>query len=319
MKAIKSSNFYDYNYHIPNIKTFPFQNNIYRNSSSLSIDENDNFSQYHDIESISYNGGITNYNLDNINQSIKESSDNSINELFIPDFLNVISNNQSFLCHPFSQPDINNNSLNININDEISKNKKKLLFIIEKRIRKTNKNSTKKSERKYDEYNVKNKIQGYYSNSLIELDKSVCKKIGREDLIFYAIKRKYKVENTFIKKNKKNKTIEDFFINGNDYNQILCQKIRGEKIQELIDILNQNYLFFFKKIFFAERKEKYYLKEFGLADIEIEIPNTIKLFSDLIEDNKNDKRYVKLLKESARRNFFLEDNNISFKCKKCRK
>ena len=319
MKAIKSSNFYDYNYHMPNIKTFPFQNNFYRDLSSLSIDENDNFSQYHDIESISYNGGITNYNLDNINQSIKESSDNSINELFIPDFLNVISNNQSFLYHPFSQLDINNNPLNININDKISKNKEKLLFIIEKRIRKTNKSSTKKSERKYDEYNVKNKIQGYYSNSLIELDKSVCKKIGREDLIFDAIKRKYKVENTFIKKNKKNKTIEDFFINRNYYNQFLCQKIRGEKIQELIDILNQNYLFFFKKIFFAERKEKYYLKEFGLADIEIEIPNTIKLFRDLIEDNKNDKRYVKLLKESARRNFFLDDNNISFKCKKCRK
>jgi len=55
------------------------------------------------------------------------------------------------------------------------------------------------------------------------------------------------------------------------------------------------------------------LKEFGLADIEIEIPNTIKLFSDLIEDNKNDKKYIKLLKESARRNFFLDDNNISFK------
>ena len=319
MKTIKSSNLYDYNYHIPNIKTFPFQNNIYGDSSSLSIDENDNFSQYHDIESISYNGGNTNYNLDNITQSIKESSDKLINELFIPDFLNVISNNQSFLYHPFSQPDINNNSVNININDEVFKNKEKLLFFIEKRIRKTNKNSTKNTERKYDEYNVKNKIQGYYSNSLIELDKSVCKKIGREDLIFDAIKRKYKVENTFIKKNKKNKTIEDFFINGNDYNQILCQKIRGEKIQELIDILNQNYLFFFKKIFFSERKEKYHLKDFGLADIEIEIPNTIKLFRDLIEDNKNDKRYVKLLKESAKRNFFLEDNNILFKCKKSRK
>ena len=319
MKTIKSSNFYDYNYNIPYIKSFPFQNNIYGDSSSFSIDENDSFRQYHDINSITYNGGIINYNLDNINQTIKESSDNSINELFFPDFLNVISNNQSFLYHPFSQPDINNNSLNININNEISKKKEKLIFIIEKRIRETNKNSTKISERKYDKYNIKNKIQGYYSNSLIELDKSVCKKIGREDLIFYAIKRKYKVENTFIKKNKKNKTIEDFFINGNDYNQNLCQKIRGQKIQELIDILNQSYLFFFKKIFFAERKEKYRLKEFGLADIEIEIPNTIKLFNDLIEDNKNDKKYVKLLKESAKRNFFLEDNNISFKCKKCRK
>ena len=74
-----------------------------------------------------------------------------------------------------------------------------------------------------------------------------------------------------------------------------------------------------KKIFFEERKEKYNLKEFGLADIEIEMSNAIKLFNDLLEDNKNDKKYIKLLKESAKRNFFLEDKNISFKCRKCRK
>ena len=43
MKTIKSSNFYDYNYHIPNIKSFPLQNNIYGDSSSFSIDENDSF------------------------------------------------------------------------------------------------------------------------------------------------------------------------------------------------------------------------------------------------------------------------------------
>ena len=61
------------------------------------------------------------------------------------------------------------------------------------------------------------------------------------------------------------------------------------------------------------------MKDFDLADIEIEIPNTIKLFSDLLEDNKYDQKYVKLLKESARRNFLIEDKNISFKCKKCRK
>ena len=33
----------------------------------------------------------------------------------------------------------------------------------------------------------------------------MCKKIGREDLIFHAIKRKYKVDNIFIKKNNNNK------------------------------------------------------------------------------------------------------------------
>ena len=319
MESIKFSNFYGWNYCMPNINTFSFENNISGDSSSLSIEEKHSLSYYHDIEHISYNEGIINQNSDNIIQSTDESLDESINELFIPNALNVTNNNQSSLHYPFSTHDINKSALNLNINDEINKNKNKSIFTIKKRIRKTNKNSTKKSERKYDEYNVKNKIQGYYSNILIELDKSVCKSIGREDLIFHAIQRKYKVENTFIKKNKKNKTIEDFFINSNDYNQNLCQKIREEKIQDLIDILNQKYLFFFEKIFFEERKEKYHLKEFGLADIEIEMPNAIKLFNDLLEDNKNDKKYIKLLKESAKRNFFLEDKNISFKCRKCRK
>ena len=314
MKSIKDSNFYGFKYDKPNISTFPFKNNIYGDLSSLSIDENDSFNHCHD----SFNGSI-NQKLNDINQSIEESFDNSINEKLFPEILNVISNNQSFLHYPIPIPDINNNILKININDKINKKKVQPIFLIQKRIRKTNQNSTKKSERKYDEFNIKNKIQGYYSNILIELDKSVCKRIGREDLIFHPIKRKYKVENSFIKKDEKNKTIEDFFINSNAYNQNLCQKIRDEEKQELIDILSKNYLFFFKKIFFAERKEKYHLKEFDLADIEIEIPNTKKLFNDLLEDNKYDKKYVKLLKESARRNFLIEDNNISFKCKKCRK
>ena len=321
MESIKSSNFYGY-YYIPNINTFPFQNNISVDSSSLSIDENDSINHYHDIENKSYNGSIINQKLNIINQSTEESLNNSNHEIFFQKVLNDISDNQSFVHYPISKPDIKSNTLNININDEINKNKKQPKFIIKKRKRITNKNTTKISQRKYDKYNIKNKIQGYYSNSLIELDKSVCKRIGREDLIFHPIKRKYKVENTFIKKNKKNKknkTIEDFFINSNFDNQNLCKKIREEKIQELIDILNQNYLFFFEKIFFAERKEKYNLKKFGLVDIEIEIPNTIKLFSDLIEDNRNDKKYVKLLKESANRNFCLENKNISFKCKKYRK
>jgi hypothetical protein len=319
MESIKFSNFYDYNYYIPNINTFAFQKNISGDSSSLSIYENDSFSHYHDFEPIIYNGGIINQKLDDINQSTEESKDNSINELFVPKVLNITTNNQSFLYYPFSPYEINKNTLTINVKDEINKNKDKPIFIIKKRKRKINKNSSKKLERKYDQYNIKNKIQGYYSNILIELDKSICKRIGREDLIFQTIKRKYKVENTFIQKNKKNKTIEDFFINSNDYNQILCQKIREEKIQELIDILNLNYLFFFKKIFFAERKEQYHLKEFDLADLEIKIPKTIKVFNDLIEDNKSDKKYVKLLKESAKRNFFIEGQNILFKCKKCRK
>ena len=315
MKSIKDSNFDDFKYDRQNISTFPFKNNIYGDLSSLSIDEDDSYHHYHD----SYNGSIINQKLNDINQSIEESFDNSINEKLFPEILNVISNNQSFLHYPIPIPDINNNILKININDKINKKKDQPIFMIQKRTRKTNKDSTKKSERKYDEFNIKNKIQGYYSNILIELDKSVCKRIGREDLIFHPIKRKYKVENSFIKKDEKNKTIEDFFINSNFDNHNLCKKIREEKIQELIDILNQNYLFFFEKIFFAERKEKYNLKEFGLADIEIEISNTIKLFSDLIEDNRNDKKYVKLLKESAKRNFCLEDKIISFKCKKYRK
>ena len=228
MESIKSSNFYGY-YYIPNINTFPFQNNISVDSSSLSIDENDSINHYHDIEHKSYNGSIINQKINFINQSTEESLNNSNHEILFQRVLNAISNNQSFVHYPISKPDKNSNTLNININDEINKNKEQPKFIIKKRIRKTNKNPTKKSERKYDKYNIKNKIQGYYSNSLIELDKSVCKRLGREDLIFHPIKRKYKVENTFIKKNKKNKTIEDFFINSNFVNQNLCKKIREEK------------------------------------------------------------------------------------------
>ena len=228
----------------------------------------------------------------------------------------LISSNHFFTDNPNSSPAINNSQLNIILKGELNKKKTNSLFITKKRIRKTNKNSTRKSERKYDEYNINNKIQGYYSNILINLFISVCKKIKREDLNFHTIKRKYKVENAFIKKAK---TIEDFFINSSNFNQNICKIIKEKKIKELIDILSKNYLFFFKTIFFSNRKEKYQLKEFGLADIEIEISNKNILFNELLEKNQNDGKLVKLLKKFARKIFFPKGENISFKCKKCRK
>ena len=232
MEHIISSNFSDCNYYKSNINIFLLQNNISGDSSSLSNNENNSFN--HEVEAI-------NLKLDRINQSTDQSSGKSFNQLFLKNALNDINYNQFPFYNLFASSNKINNQLNININDEIKKKKIQPIFIIEKTIKKNNKNITKKSGRKYDEFNIKNNIQGYYSNNLIELNESVCKKIGREDLIFHAIKRKYKVDNIFIKKNKNNKinkTIEDFFINSSNYNQNLCKKIREEKIQELIDILS---------------------------------------------------------------------------------
>ena len=259
---------------------------------------------------------VPNIITSNIYQSTDESSDSFFNKFPISNDLNIINSNNSFPDILNSSPAINNVQLNINRNDEINKKRDFSLFTIIKTKRKINKNLTKNSERKYDEYNSNNKIQGYYSNFLINLLESVCKTIKRKDLIFHAIKRKYKVENAFIKETK---TIEDFFTNSNDFNRNICKVIRDQKIQILIDILSKNYLFFFKSIFFAERKEKYQLKEFGLADIEIEISDKKLLFNELLEKNKSDEKLVKLLKKYARKNFFPKGENISFNCKKYRK
>ena len=316
MEPLRLSKSFDYSHNIQNINTFTFQNSISEVPSFLSIDEKYTFNSYHDIEPLSYNESISSPNKSsNYYQSTDESSDSLFKNLFISNDLKIISSNHFYPDNPNSST-INNSQLNIRSNGELNKNKTNQLFITKKRIRKTNKNSTKKSERKYDEYNINNKIQGYYSNMLINLFKSVCKRIKREDLNFHEIKRKYKVENAFIKNAK---TIEDFFTNSSNLNQKICKTIKEKKIQELIDILSQNYLFFFKAIFFSERKEKYQLKEFGLADIEIEISNKNILFNELLEKNRGDGKLVKLLKKFARKNFFPKGENISFKCKKCRK
>ena len=317
MKSLESSNSIYYNYNISKMNTFPFQNSISGDPFFLSIDEKHTFNSYHDFESFSYNEDIISLNkASNIYQSTDESSDSFFNKFPISNDLNIINSNNSFPDILNSSPAINNVQLNINGNDKINKNRDFPLFTIKKRKRKINKNLTKNSERKYDEYNSNNKIQGYYSNFLINLLESVCKTIKREDLIFHAIKRKYKVENAFIKETK---TIEDFFTNSNDFNRNICKVIRDQKMQILIEILSKNYLFFFKSIFFAKRKEKYQLKEFGLADIEIGISDKKLLFYELLEKNKNDEKLVKLLKKYARKNFFPKGENISFKCKKYRK
>ena len=56
-------------------------------------------------------------------------------------------------------------------------------------------------------------------------------------------------------------------------------------ITDLINILNKRYLFFFDKIYYKSLR-KFNLKQFYLSDVEIELPDSVKLYKDVLKKNR---------------------------------
>lgn len=210
----------------------------------------------------------------------------------------------------------------------------KNLFIVlnKKKGRKSNDLNLKKKvgiPRKFDEDNIVSKIQVKFITFIINLINLILKKIGIKNLQFKHLSHNYKCQvSKSFRKNLISQTIENILRNEistkystkdkNFNNEILTQvKNVGNKL--IFDILNLNFLFFFEKIFYQKRRQSYNLSEFGLENLEFELPKKIELFEDLIEKNKNEQNfneYKKLMDLYARKFFLPKEKYTCFKCKK---
>ena len=61
-------------------------------------------------------------------------------------------------------------------------------------------------------------------------------------------------------------------------------------IVDVINILKQKFLFFFESVYFKNLR-KFNLKDFGLIDMQIELPKNIKLYENLLMKNMRDKNF----------------------------
>ena len=163
--------------------------------------------------------------------------------------------------------------------------------------------------------NILTKVQVSYVNFLVDFINIVLENFGRKDLKFKYIDSKIKKNNKISQRQKiKGGSIGDILNNkiSSKYttldkgsNIILLQNLENEGLFEIIEILEQNFLFFFEKVYYKSLR-KFNLKEFGLIDLEVVLPKQVKLFENLLMKNKNDLRfdeYKKKLEKCIQRHF----------------
>ena len=195
-------------------------------------------------------------------------------------------------------------------NDAILKEKRK-------RGRKNDKEVPQHTEFKND--NKMAKIQVSYFSFLIAFLNAIIKLLN---LNYYFIELKGKDKSKINQKYRDSlnkKTIKEIILEtpisgrykkDKNYNSIQYNKLLVKDGQSIIlSIMEKNFLFFFN-IYFNNVK-KFNLSSFGLKSLEVELPNKVKFFNDLLNKRKSDdfERYKKDMEKCAKNNFISVANN----------
>ena len=190
-----------------------------------------------------------------------------------------------------------------------------------KRGRKPLRDDIYKIHDKKSEDNIIRKIQVNYVKFIINFINELLKTIGIKGLSFIPL------DYNFIKKiskkdrdNLNSKTIKEVFCDNNispkystkeaDINKKICQQIEKEHKDISENILNRNFLFFFEKIYYKNKKT-INMKEFGFDDFEVDLKN-IELFGDLLSKEKDDDDgFLKEKMHFCSKKFFLPNKIFS--------
>ena len=147
-------------------------------------------------------------------------------------------------------------------------------------------------------------------------------------LVILNIKTNFRDQIINLKKNKKKftnslkeKAIGDIISNKisikykykkEDFNEKLCDKLKKEN-KVLNNILSQNYLLPFQKVYYKNINE-INLKDFGLDyDKYIFLSDKVKMYKDLLFKNKESFLYFKKINKCIKEHFYPKFSSISFK------
>jgi hypothetical protein len=202
------------------------------------------------------------------------------------------------------------------INEQLYKKKRG------RQLEKTNKNKIKNTHDKFAYDNVLRKIQVHYISFLNSLVNRILIDLNYEEQFLklnYDIKKKIKKD--YIKE-LKNKKLSDIICSqiskkyknyNSNFNTEIYNKIKDNDI--LKNLLNENYLTFFKNIY-CKSEKTINLKKYGLEK-EIILTNEVKMLNDLLKDNldeniDNDK-YLDNIYECIKENFYPDINKTKIK------
>ena len=254
------------------------------------FNKNLSFEHYLLLDEFDQEQGI--YNI--IKNSFNENNDistSSESNLIIPNDKYIIMNDST------TPPNILNNELNST----------KTLFGLKKRKKPGRSRNIEDSPDKKPYIHTKNKfdniltkLQVSYVNFLVYLTNIILRAYGRKDLIFRLIDSKIKKNNKIENRKKlKEQTIGDILKNKISRKYTTCdknanfetyKKIENDGLIDILNVLNQKFLFFFENVYFKSLR-KFNLNQFGLMNLEIEIPYDIELYENLLLKNKHDPKF----------------------------
>ena len=161
------------------------------------------------------------------------------------------------------------------------------------------------------------KIQASYFTFLISFLNLIMKQFKLK-YHFFQLKGKYKSNiNQKFRACLNKKTIVEIlkeapispkYKNVKNSNINIINKLIEEGQDTLLNILDKNFLYFFDNIYFKNLK-KFNLSSFELNPIEVNLPQNIKLFKDLLNKNKNDENFneYKVQMEKCAKKYFLSN------------
>jgi len=165
------------------------------------------------------------------------------------------------------------------------------------------------------------KIQASYFTFLISFLNLIMKQFKLK-YHFFQLKGKYKSNinqkfRAFLNKKTiveilKEAPISPKYKNVNNSNINIINKLIEEGQGTLLNILDKNFLYFFDNIYFKNLK-KFNLSSFEPNPIEVNLPQNIKLFKDLLNKNKNDENfneYKVQMEKCAKKYFLLNEQNL---------
>ena len=181
-----------------------------------------------------------------------------------------------------------------------------------KRGRKINNDSNQKNSKIHDKFssdNLLRKIQVHYLSFIRNFLNDILKYLNYKER-FFKLDYKFtkKVNKKFVKE-LKSKTIGEIIRNIISDKYTKYESNKNKEIYEIVkknevlnNILSENYLKLFKKVYFKS-KRKINLKEYGL-DKDIFLSKDVKMYEDLLKKDKDgNKEYEKELNKCAIRNF----------------
>ena len=268
----------------------------------------------------------------------------SHNNKSIIDSINFLGYSYNFIKIPAINEDINGHQSNllfnsVNLANSIDNNssfiltpspkKKFIIFHKKKRGRERTKTITYikniKIHNKLSDDNIIRKCQVSYINFIIEFMNILCSKFNINQTFFPLDYQFKKIINKKYRNKLISQSIEDIIKNNispkystkeKSSNKEICEIIRKKGLTDFINILNKRFLFFFDKIYFTSRR-RFNLKQFNLADIEIELPNNVELYENLLDKNKNDrnyKHYKEKMEKIIQKYFLPKVNKYFFEC-----